>query len=74
VRAQVDAGQAARLAPGSRLRATLRGSALEASVSHVGFEPVAQSGQGPRYELVADIVVDRSQPLRVGETVILHLE
>ncbi len=73
-RAQVDAGQAARLEPGNALRATLRGHVLEASVSHVGFEPVAQSGQEPRYELVVDIVAERAPPLRVGETVILHLE
>lgn len=73
VRAQVDASQAGRLAPGVRLNATVRGQDFEASVSYVGFEPVAQTGEGPRYELVADIVAG-ARPLRVGETVILHLE
>jgi multidrug efflux system membrane fusion protein len=73
-RAQVDAAQAGLLEAGSTLRATARGQALEASVSYVGFEPVAQAGQGPRYELTADIVADPQHPLRVGETVILHLE
>jgi multidrug efflux system membrane fusion protein len=73
-RAQVDAAQAGQLEAGAALRATVRGQAREASVSYVGFEPVAQSGQGPRYELTVDIVADPQQPLRVGENVILHLE
>lgn len=73
-RAQVDAAQAGQFEPGRPLSATVRGQALQASVSYVGFEPVAQSGQGPRYELVAEIVVEGQQSLRVGETVILHLE
>ena len=72
-RAQIDAIQAGRLEQGSALRATLRGEAVEASVGHIGFEPVAQTGQGPRYELVAEIVAGE-EPLRVGETVILHLD
>lgn len=73
-RAQVDAAQAGQLQPGQGLSATARGQALQAKVSYVGFEPVAQSGQGPRYELVADIVASEQSPLRVGETVILRLE
>ena len=73
-RAQVDAVQAGQLEPGRAISATVRGQRLDAAVGYVGFEPVAQSGQGPRYELVVDIVVDGQQPLRVGETVILHLE
>jgi hypothetical protein len=56
------------------LRASLRGQAVQASVDYVGFEPVGQSGQGPLYELVARIVAADGQPLRVGETVVLHLE
>jgi len=73
-RAQVDATQAGRLEPGKTLGATVRGRTVDATVSYVGYEPVAQSEQGPRYELVAEIVVDERQPLRVGETVTLHLE
>jgi len=73
-RAQVDAIQAGRLKRGSELRATVRGEDVQALVSHVGFEPVAQSDQGPRYELVAEIAVGDEGSLRVGETVILHLE
>jgi len=73
-RAQVDAVQAGQLEAGRALSATVRGQTLDATVGYVGFEPVAQSGQDPRYELVVDIAVDGQQPLRVGETVILHLE
>lgn len=73
-RAQIDATQAGQLEQGKTLRATVRGQALDASVSYVGFEPVAQSGQGPRYELVAEIAAGEGPPLRVGETVILHLD
>ena len=72
--AQIDASRAGRLAPGSELRATLRGEAVQAAVAYVGFEPVGRSEQGPLYELVAEIIVDDGQPLRVGETLILHLE
>lgn len=72
-RAQVDAAQAARLAPGSTLGATLRGQPLEVTVAHVGFEPIGPAGQAPRYELVVEIVAG-GQPLRVGETLMLHLE
>lgn len=73
-RAEVDAAQAGRLTPGTTLRATLGGRDLEAAVGYVGFEPVGRSGQGPRYELVADIVAADDRPLRVGETVILHVD
>ncbi len=73
-RGQVDGAQANRLNAGTALRATVRGQDLSASVSHVGYEPVAQTGQGPRYELVAEIEPSEGQLLRVGETVILHLE
>jgi len=72
--AQIDATLAGQLGQGSALRATLRGQAVQASVDYVGFEPVGQSGQGPLYELVARIVATDGQPLRVGETVVLHLE
>lgn len=73
-RAQIDLAQAGQLAPGQRLQASARGQAIEGSVAYVGFEPVAQSAQGPQYELVAEFAVTDQQPLRVGETVILHLE
>jgi len=73
-RAQIDAALAAQLEPGRPLSVTVRGQTLDAAVGYVGFEPVAQSGQEPRYELVVDIGVDGQRPLRVGETVILHLE
>lgn len=73
-RAQVVGEQAARLPPGTTLRATVRGQDFEAKVSHIGFEPVAQTGQGPRYELVAELRAPEDQTLRVGETVILHLD
>jgi len=72
--AQIDATLAGQLEHGSALRATLRGQAVQASVDYVGFEPVGQSGQGPLYELVAQIVATDGQLLRVGETVVLHLE
>lgn len=73
-RGQVDAAQAAQLQPDMPLSATLRGQTLQAKVIYVGYEPVAQSGQGPRYELVADVQQDDTRKLRIGETVILHLE
>lgn len=73
-RALVDAGQASQLQSGQDLRATLRGQQLQAKVAYTGFEPVSQSGQGLRYELFADLVTGPEQPLRVGETVILHLD
>lgn len=72
-RAQIDASQAGQLAPGQVLRGTLRGKSVDASVGFVGFEPVADSAQGPRYELVVEIAAS-GQALRVGETVTLHLE
>lgn len=72
-RAQVDAEQAARLEPGRRLSATVRGQSLDATVSYVGLEPVAQDGGVARYELVADIAAG-GQALRVGETATLRLE
>jgi hypothetical protein len=43
-------------------------------VSYVGFEPVGQAGQGPLYELVAEIRVEDGRSLRVGEAVVLHLD
>ena len=43
-------------------------------MAYVGFEPVGESDLGPRYELVVDLPSDPQQPLRVGETVILHLD
>jgi multidrug efflux system membrane fusion protein len=73
-RAQVDAAQAGALPPGKSLDATLRGQGLKATVAYVGFEPVSESDLGPRYELVVDLPSDPQQPLRVGETVILHLD
>jgi multidrug efflux system membrane fusion protein len=73
-RAQVGIDQAGRLATDSALRATARGRDLEARVQYVGLEPVAKSERGPRYELVAEIRAPDDQVLRVGETVILHLE
>ncbi len=72
--ANVDAEQAARLSVGTALRATLRGRALDATVSHIGYEPVVQSAAGPRYALVAEIRRIDQTPLRVGETVTLHLD
>lgn len=73
-RAQVDIDQASRLATADVVRATVRGQDFEARIRHVGFEPVSQSGQGPRYELVAEVRAPEGQNLRAGETVILHLE
>jgi hypothetical protein len=72
-RAQLAADRAAQLSPGASLRATVRGVDLEASVDHVGFEPVSSSGP-PRYALVAELRAPEGQVLRVGETVILHLD
>ena len=74
LQAEVDLDQAARLQAGQVLRADLRGRLLDARISHVGFEPVDRSAQAPRYELVAEIAVDGEMPLRIGETVVLHLE
>lgn len=73
-RAQVDADQAGRLRPGMALKASLRGRSVPGKVGYVGFEPVAQAGQGIRYELFVDLVADTDHPLRVGETVILQLD
>lgn len=73
-RAQVDAAQAARLETGQALRAVGRGRALEAAVSFVGLEPIGMVDQGPRYELVVDIVTEGQTELRIGETVTLELE
>ncbi|MCG6966198.1 MAG: efflux RND transporter periplasmic adaptor subunit [Chromatiaceae bacterium] len=73
-RAQVDAAQAGLLQAGAPLTATVRGQSFEARVSYVGYEPVAQSGQEPRYELVADIIASEQQTVRVGEPVMLHLD
>jgi len=73
-RAEVDAERAANLPVGKVLRATLRGRALDASVNHVGYEPIDPSAQVPRYQLILDIDAREQPPLRVGETVILHLE
>lgn len=72
--AQIDAARAGRLEPGDGIRATLRGETVQASVAYIGFEPVGQSKQGRLYELVAEIVAGEGEPLRVGETVTLHLE
>lgn len=72
--ARIDATRAGQLEPGGGLQATVRGEAVQASVGYVGFEPVAQSEQGPLYALVAEIVAGDGESLRVGETVTLHLE
>jgi multidrug efflux system membrane fusion protein len=72
--AQIDGVRAGQLQVGGELQATLRGKLAQASVGYVGFEPVAQSEQGPLYDLVVEIVAGDGEPLRVGETVILHLE
>ena len=74
VRAQIDAGQADRLQPGSGLKATVRGELMPASVSFIGFEPTAQSEHGPVYQLVAEIEMGGDRTLRVGEKVVLHLD
>ena len=74
VRAAVSAAQASQLEPGAELRATIGDQSLAASVSHVGFEPLEQAGQGPLYELVTEIRVEDGRSLRVGETVVLHLD
>lgn len=73
-RAPIDAALARRLQKGQRLSASVHGQELEALVSSVGFEPVGPSDQGPRYELAAEITVNDDKPLRVGETVTLHLD
>ena len=65
---------AGRLQPGQSLRATVHGRDLHASVSYLGLEPAARSDQGPRYELIAEIVPGDKQLLRVGDAVILHLD
>ena len=72
-RAQLAADRAAQLSPGTSLRATVRGVDLEASVDYVGFEPISSSGP-PRYALVAELRAPDGQVLRVGDTVILHLD
>jgi multidrug efflux system membrane fusion protein len=72
--AQIDANQAARLQQGQSLRATARGGDLDASVSYIGLEPAGESAQGPRYELITEIASKDNRSLRVGETVILHLD
>lgn len=73
-RAQIDAVQASTLKPDMQLQATLRGQPVQARVAYVGFEPVADSPQGPRYQLVAEVAGDDAPSLRVGETLTLHLE
>ncbi|WP_078120777.1 efflux RND transporter periplasmic adaptor subunit [Thiosocius teredinicola] len=73
--AVVDADTAARLQPGQALKATVRGETRDAKVAFVGFEPVGDAAAAaPGYELVAEIGADPEQPLRVGESVTLHLE
>lgn len=69
--AEVDAAQAARLLPGSELRATVRGRAVQARVRQVGLEPVAP---GPRYALVAELAAATDMTLRAGESIVLHLD
>ena len=73
-RALIDAAQAGGLQPGDPIEATLRGATVQAGVAYIGFEPVSQDGQGVRYELFVDLLAEPDRPLRVGETVILHLE
>lgn len=73
-RALIDAAQAGQLEVGQTLRTTLRGQELQARVGFIGFEPASQSGQGLRYELFAELVAGAEQKLRVGETVVLHLD
>lgn len=72
-RAEIDAAHAEKLEQGGALRATVRREAVQATVVYVGFEPVAQSQQGPRYELLVEIPAGEDL-LRVGEMVILHME
>lgn len=72
--AEVDAERATSLTVGKALRATLRGRTLSASVSYVGYEPLDSTGKVPLYQLVVDIDANEQRSLRVGETVILHLE
>ena len=72
-RAEIDAAHAEKLEQGEALRATVRREAVQATVIYVGFEPVAQSQQGPRYELLVEIPAGEDL-LRVGEMVILHME
>lgn len=72
--AQIDAARAGRLRPGDGVSATLRGESVQASVGYIGFEPAAQSEQGPLYELVVEIVAVEGETLRVGETLTLHLD
>ena len=73
-RAQIDAARAGGLSPGDKVNATVAGESRQASVAFIGFEPVSQSDRGLLYELVVEIGHDAGRPLRVGETVTLHLE
>ena len=73
-RGLVSAEQAGQLELGATVGATLRGAAVEARVGHVGFEPVSRPDRGVSSELFVDLAVQTGQPLRVGETLMLHLE
>lgn len=74
VRALVDPTVADSLKPGQSVKASLRDARFDATIAYVGFEPAEHGGEGLRYALVADLATDASRPLRVGETVTLHLD
>lgn len=72
-RAAVDAAQAAELAPGQALRATLRGQPVEVRVRELGLEPLGGQAEPPRYALVVELPADVGTP-RAGERLLLHLD
>lgn len=72
-RAVVDATQAAGLAPGQALRASLRGRSMQVTVREVGLEPLPGQLEPPRYALVVELPAEDAVA-RAGESVLLHLE
>jgi multidrug efflux system membrane fusion protein len=73
-RAAVDAEQAAALASGQVLRATLRGQSVEVRVREVGLEPLAAGSGPPAYALVVELPAADDGVARAGESLLLHLE
>jgi multidrug efflux system membrane fusion protein len=74
VRAELEAGAAARAAIGQRVALGARGRQFEGTVAYVGMEPMPADGTGLRYAVQVDVDPDQASGLRVGEKVSVELD
>jgi RND family efflux transporter MFP subunit len=71
--ANVSAQEADELKPGVPVQIGLRGQWLDGEISRLGFKPVAEDADGPRYLLEASFQPPESVLIRAGEKAVLRI-